>query len=142
MAEPVPVIPLEYERPSSDHQPTRPFLRNSIIFSWITIFLGTIAIWINVETAIVTGPLLFLGGALTIIAAFKPRRLPAITLGASHISVCLTFVILVNAFNWSPADAQVPFAILATAYMVGSCLYSQSMLGFRIVVTRDRRLSD
>src|SRR5215213_10130729 len=111
MADPIPVIPLGYESPSSDHQTIRPFLRNAVVTSWIIVFLGTIAIWIDVQTAMLSGPLLFIAGTLTILAALKPRRYAGITLGASHIAICLAFVILVNAFRWSPADAQAPFSI-------------------------------
>jgi hypothetical protein len=136
MTDPIPVIPLGYERLSSDHQTIRPFLRNTVVASWILVFLGTIAIWINVHTAMVSGPIVFIAGALTILAALKPRRYAGITLGASHLAICLTLVILVNAFRWSPADAQAPFSILSTAYMVASCLYSQAILGLRVVWTR------
>ena len=133
MSDPLPVLPLDYAGPDSSGPPIRPFLRNSILVGCLILLLGTIAIWIQVETVLFSGPALLAWGFVIIIAALKPPRYHAITLGASHIAVCFTFVILVNAFNWSPDDAKWPFALMSTLYAVGSSIYAARILHPRIV---------
>ena len=87
MSEPIPVIPLEYQRPLEGDQCIRPFLRNCVIASWVVVLLGTVAIWINVESVLVSGPTLFIVGAFTAIAAWTRRHYAGITLGSCHIAI-------------------------------------------------------
>ena len=69
-----------------------------------------------VESVLVTGPILFTLGVLALLGgAFNRERWPVV-LGAGHCGVCVLFLLLVNAFHWSPRDAKLPFVVMGAAY--------------------------
>ena len=128
MDDPQPVIPLEYAHSPETTSTLRPFLRSMILLSYLIVFLGTIAIWFEVRSVLISGPVLFIAGLLTCLGALHPRNTRGMTIGAAHLAVCLTFVILVCAFRWSPEVAYVPFGLMAVAYAVGSFVLSIALL--------------
>lgn len=129
---PLPVIPLEYAPP--ENQSSRA-ARILALLDWAAAAsaLGAIFV-IDVESVLVSGPILLVLGVITITCAWRARIWPALVLGASLCAVCLLFVMLVNLLNWPPAKADLPFRWMGAAYVALSAIPT-----FLIFV--DRRIS-
>ena len=104
-----------------DYAPPEPRVRRRwiLILAWlaaVTTLLGTLLIYVEVETVIGSGPALA-GLGLVLLTLGLMRRSPgACLLGALHIAVCLLFFGLVFFNSWGPRQAEVPFRILSPAY--------------------------
>jgi len=118
---PTPVIPLEYEQPLPGATPVGRALRWFVIIAWLVcvIALGLI-VNVDVETVIVTGPLIAILGLMVLLRGLLDRRSAFAIIGAAHIGICLLFVTLVNVWNWSPADATKPFTLMGMAHVLGT----------------------
>lgn len=78
--------------------------------------LGTIAVFVDVESVLFSGPLLLLIGLYLLIAGVMHRLLWLAVTGALHVGICALFFGLVQLLQWSPREAETPFRILSTVY--------------------------
>jgi hypothetical protein len=121
-AGPMSVIALEYEHPAvaAAARPSR-MARVSVIAAWSVCAIAWVLIMaVDVETVIVTGPIIATLGLMILIRGIIERRAPFTVLGASHLGICLLFVVLVNLFRWSPAEATKPFVAMGTVYLIAN----------------------
>jgi hypothetical protein len=118
--EPQPVIPLEYAKPSTSTHDRRWWLaaRVSLLLAGLCLLAGWGLMFMDVETAVVTGPMLALMGVVLVGSGWRLKLMPAMLLGIAHCSICLLFFTLVNVRNWSPSEAAVPFRIMTGMYLV------------------------
>lgn len=121
-AEPIPVIPLEYAKPSTLPRLERRWLvvaQFALVLSAVDVLVGWLLIWmIDAETVLATAPILFLLGLLLIVASWRLRLMVTVMLGLAHCSICLLFTMLVNVQNWGPRQSTTPFTIMAGAYLL------------------------
>ena len=86
--------------------------------------VGTVVAYVvmleEVETVIVSGPLLFLAGAITLFIARTLKYALGIAVGGAQIGICLLFVSLVNILRWGPSAAEGPFKLMSILYMAGA----------------------
>jgi hypothetical protein len=119
MTQPLPVLPLEYAPPpAAGRRPTwRRIGRVGAAAGWLTCLVAWALVLLGlVESVLVTGPIIFTLGLLTLLGgAFNRERWPLI-LGVSHCAICVLFLFLVNAFHWSPRDAKLPFTVIGGVY--------------------------
>ena len=118
MTEPLPVLPLEYAPPPpATRQVWRRIARVCAAGAWpcCAIAWGLVVAGM-VESVLFTGPVIFTLGVLTLLGGAFNRDRWAIMLGAGHCAVCVLFFFLVNAFDWSPRDAKLPFTVMGAAY--------------------------
>jgi hypothetical protein len=116
---PVPVIPLDYADPAPDRR-RRFLLRWSRRAAALALFVCAAA-WValrfvKVESVLITGPILFVLGVLTLVGGVITGHRLFTGLGAMHCAVCVLFVTLVNTQRWSPRDAREPFTWMGLAY--------------------------
>lgn len=90
-----------------------------IAIGWFAciVALGLIII-VDVETVLATGPILFLIGLASIVTGLLANYRRAAIVGASYAGVSLLFFLLVNIFEWSPAQAKWPFIFMGAAFNV------------------------
>ena len=123
MSDPVPVIPLEYAPP--DERPRRLRTWRSVsawclVLSWVCCAAAWgLIVYLEVESVLVTGPILLLLGAALLIGGVVLRRPLTACVGAAHCAVCVLFVALVNLLAWSPSEARWPFTAMGAVYTLG-----------------------
>lgn len=122
MADPVPVIPLEYARPEAA---TSRIWRGIIWTCHLLALLccavaWTLLVFVEVESVVITGAMLFILGVLLLVGGAITRPWRAAGFGAAHVAVCVLFVALVNLRNWSPHEAEAPFTAMGAAYTAGA----------------------
>ena len=119
--EPLAVIPLQYENATAAQ--ARPTKRLGIvaIAAWLAcaVALGLI-VAVDVESVMVTGPVITVLGLLLAVWALLEHRPPFLVAGAAHIAICLLFVVLVNVRQWSPREATLPFTVMGAMHVIGS----------------------
>ncbi|MCA9061775.1 MAG: hypothetical protein KDA96_01870 [Planctomycetaceae bacterium] len=93
-----------------------------IVFSLqlITIVLGTVACLIDVESVVVTGPILTFFGIIVVIVAIRIRLLMGTIYGASGPLISLFVLGVIVLFGLRPAQAQVPVSVIAMVYAMAS----------------------
>ena len=122
MAEPVPVIPLDYAPPADPVAGRRArrwrfVVRACAVLAAATCVAATALIaFASVESVLATGPVLFVVGLLMVVGAFKQDDLFGWVLGLCHCFVCALFLGLVHALGWGPDDAAGPFLAMRIAY--------------------------
>ena len=119
MAEPLPVIPLEYEQPSKAEARSRIWRRINCIAlpaGGGVALAGWLAVLSDVHAVLVAGPVLFSVGVLMVVGGLWRRQPWIWGLGLAHCFVCLLFVALVNLLHWGPQQAAQPFRALAGTY--------------------------
>jgi hypothetical protein len=115
---PIPVIPLDYAKPAEAGR--RRYLRVAEIVSITACVIAwAFLTFVDVESVLVSGPVLFLLGAALFVGGLVHRDRRSVVFGAAHASVCLLFVGLVNLFGWGPSEAKHPFALLGGIYAMG-----------------------
>jgi hypothetical protein len=116
---PVPVIQLDYADPA-------PGRRRQTLLRW-TRYAATLALltaaaawallcFVRVESVVLTGPILFVLGALTLVGGFLTGRTLLIGIGGAHCFICVLFVALVNALRWNPREAHDPFTWMGLVF--------------------------
>jgi hypothetical protein len=117
---PRPVIPLEYAQPTTVKRARWWWLasRWGVVLSGLCLFVGWVLMFVDVETVIVTGPILFLFGLTLALSGWRLKLMPAAMLGIGHCSICVLFFTLVNVRGWSPREAELPFQMMAGLYLV------------------------
>jgi hypothetical protein len=126
-AEPMPVIPLEYEHYDDTAARTRLGTRAQrlLIVAWAACAAGWAAlVLIETETVVISGPVIaLLGVAMTVTGSRAGRRAYA-WVGLSHVVICALFVTLVNLLTWSPQEAHLPFAVIGAIHVIATGLPS------------------
>jgi hypothetical protein len=136
MSEPIPVLPLEYEQVDATRAHAGRWLRLLVVLSSAACAVATALIpVVDVETVIISGPVIFVMGAAILIAAMRVRSPWHAVLGAGHCAICLLFFMFANWMGWGPPEARVPFAIMGLAYTLLSGVASFWL----ILRTRPRR---
>lgn len=77
-------------------------------------------VWVDVESVLFTGPILFALGMAKVIMA-RPTRCDydsAFVLGLGEAAVCTIFVGTVNLFSLSPRTARMPFTLMGLLYLL------------------------
>lgn len=117
-AAPVPVLPLEYAPPASiAGRVWRRIVLVCLALGLLTCVVGVIVILAyDVESVVVTGPVLFVIGMLTLLGDLLTRKGVAAIVGGAHCGICLLFFLLVNLLQWSPNEAHSPFLVMGTIY--------------------------
>jgi hypothetical protein len=122
---PLPVLPLEYAKPTTLPQRRRwvVWARVLLVLAAADLVVGWLLIPIvHAETVIVTAPILFVLGLGLIVTSWRVKLLIGAILGLAHCSLCLLFTMLVNARDWSPSDATLPFTIMGGVYTLAIAL--------------------
>jgi hypothetical protein len=130
MAQPVPVIALEYEHPqvAAAARPSRK-ARVTVMAAWLVCALSWLLIvGVDVHSVLITGPVIAVLGLMIAIRGIIERRPRFTVLGAAHVGICLLFVVLVNLFRWSPGDAKTHFAVMGAIHVVASGVASYWIL--------------
>lgn len=92
--------------------------RRTLVASWFCCAMAWLLIvLVDIESVLVTGPLIFLMGAILILLSRNPRFVRGMALGFCHIFVCLLFFGLVQVFHWRPGQAHAPFALMGLCYV-------------------------
>ncbi|MBP7937183.1 MAG: hypothetical protein KA354_21270 [Phycisphaerae bacterium] len=93
--------------------------RGLIALGWFTCMIawGLIAL-VDVESVLVTGPILLLVGLLSVIAGLLAKYSRAVVVGACYAGVSLLFFLLVVIFDWGPGEAKEPFLWMGAAFIV------------------------
>lgn len=103
--------------------------------------VGTVTIFIEVESVVVTGPVLVLGAILLMIYAATYCRPSLLMFAASHAVICFLFFGLVYLNQWGPRAAEPPFRVLSVGWTILSGLWTAS-LGWHWSHDRPWPLSD
>jgi hypothetical protein len=120
MADPLPVIPLEYAPADTSARKFRMALRVCQALAIAVCAVAFTLLFVDVESVLVTGPLIFVLGAALVVMGGKVRDWARFGIGAAHVGVCVLFVFLVNLLHWSPGDADVPFKWMGGFYLAGA----------------------
>ena len=119
-AAPIPVLPLEYAPPNPGAGRTwRWVSRVCVATAWPVCLVAMGALLAKTESVVITGPVLFTLGLLALLGGVFTRDFVMATIGAAHCFVCVLFVLLVNAFRWSPDEARAPFLVMGSVYSLG-----------------------
>lgn len=92
--------------------------------------------WYDVESVLLTGPLLLAFGLLTVSIGLAVRSWWAMAVGLAHIGTCALLFWLVIQFSWSPGEAREPFMGIGAIYLV--TVASFSALAWRQVRRQQR----
>ena len=113
-----PTLTLDYAAPTTDkHRLSRRAAR------WLIALCGLIAVaalallLYDVETVVLTGPLLFLLACVGLVPAIRAGGVVPLTIFVAHAAICLLFVALVNLRGWGPSDAGPPFKVMGGLYV-------------------------
>ena len=141
--DPKPVIPLEYAAPTTVRRERFWWTaaRVCVALSAVCLFVGWVLLFVDVETVVVTGPILLLCGLALVVSASRLRMMPVTLLGIGHCSICVLFFTLVNVRNWSPGEAAIPFRVMAGAYLMFVTLPASSLALLYMHVKGSSRLS-
>jgi hypothetical protein len=132
--EPLPVIPLAYAVPDDSARRFRMALRVCEALGLAVCAIAFTLLFAEVESVLVTGPLIALIGSAMVGMAVHRRDWPRVGLGAGHIGVCVLLIALVNLLHWSPGEAEMPFKWIGGCYLTATACASVALL-FRALKT-------
>src|SRR5512133_3736269 len=81
------------------------------VAAWFVMFL-------EVETVVVSGPILFLVGVVIIIGSRRLSFRLGVLIGVAQVLIVLLFDGLVIVLNWGPSAAEKPFRIMGAIYVL------------------------
>lgn len=117
--EAVRVIPLEYAPPEENPSKTRILICWSVLIGWLcAVVAWVLIVAVDVESVMITGPILTLIGLTIAIAAGRLRAVWPLIVGLSHIAICVLFVVMINIWNLNPRSAYAPFTVVGAIYCV------------------------
>jgi hypothetical protein len=102
----------EYERASRLR-----FARGSISALGVVYILSFGLSLINIESVMGTGVLLSFVGVLAARGSFRCGASAGVVAGALAVVLSLSLFVAVNAYGWSPSEAEMPFAIIGGVAM-------------------------
>jgi hypothetical protein len=122
MTDPIPVLPLEYAPPMPPvHTKWRRIARVCALIAWpCCVVAWGLILSGRVETVLFTGPVIFILGVLTLLGGVFNRDRWFVVVGGGHCAVCVLFLVLVNAFHWSPREARFPFMCIGAVYTLAA----------------------
>jgi hypothetical protein len=127
---PIPVLPLEYAPPApAGGRWWRRIAFICLAVAWPLCLIALGAILYETESVVITGPILFTLGVLALLGGLFTRHRLVVALGAAHCGICLLFLLLVNAMEWSPDEAHVPFLVMGTVYTLALAVPTAIALG-------------
>ena len=89
--------------------------------AWLVRLVGAVLIiFYEVESVIVTGPILLLLGVFLFGLGVRCRYYRAAIIGAADCLICFLFFGLVWTLSWSPTQATVPFGFMSAIYLLGT----------------------
>ena len=91
----------------------RPHKKFVVLFALIATVLIVI---IDVESVLVTGPIIFVAGAAMIYWGAKHRSTIHVILGGFHCAICLLCFVLAFVFHFGPQEATKPFGFIGMVY--------------------------
>jgi hypothetical protein len=106
-------------RPDSSGRLAR-LLRLAMVAAAIDGIVAWLLLFVEVESVLVTGPILCVLGAILVLGSLPIRFRQGWILGAIHCGICGLLVILVNTLNWGPGHAKIPFINIGAIYLVGT----------------------
>ena len=137
-AEPIPVLPLEYENRADTAARLRWRLTRSqwlLASAWAACLVAWgLIVSLDVQTVVVTGPVIALLGLATAFTGLRIGRRAYQWIGAADVAICVLFVTLVNWLSWSPRDATLPFTVMGAMHVIGTGIVTA-----RIIVPALRR---
>ena len=115
-----PEVPFEVVR---EHAPRGAYfwVRSFIIMQMLVAVVGTAAAFVDVETIVITGPILSIFGVFGIIACARKRYNFGVWIGASGPAICLAIFLIIQLFSWGPSEAQEPVPPIGAFYMAILC---------------------
>jgi hypothetical protein len=116
--ETLPVIPLAYALP--DAAAPRRFRVAVRVLEAVGLAVCVSAfalLFVEVEFVLFTGPLIAAIGSAMVGMAVYRRDWARVGLGAGHVGICVLFITLVNALNWGPNVAELPFKWMGGCYL-------------------------
>lgn len=90
------------------------------IVQLLSIFIAAIAVFIEIETILVSGLVVSILGAITAYLSYRCKNLLGIFWGSSAILISLVTFFRIFISGWSPAEAAVPIACLILGYVVSA----------------------
>ena len=98
------------------------WIRSFIILQMLVAVVGTAAAFVDVETIVITGPILSIFGIFGTIACVRKRYNFGVWIGASGPAICLAIFLIIQLFNWGPTEAQEPVPLIGAVYMAILCV--------------------
>jgi hypothetical protein len=93
----MPVIPLQYAPASESAADADHRLRWWVVAAWLACAIAwVLIIAVDVESVIVSGPVIFLIGGWILYRAIRLRSPAHAVLGSTHCAICMLFVMLVQ----------------------------------------------
>ena len=90
----------------------------TLVVGWVACLVALLLIiFVDVESVVGTGPVIFLLGLGTIFVGIRVRHPATWLLGLTHCAICVLFTALVNGLRWGPSDATTPFTIMGLVYV-------------------------
>jgi len=119
MADPVPVIPLQYATAETRGRRVSAVFVACVAGGWLACGATWLLIWLwDIKVVLVAGPLIFAAGLAGLAGGLRARAAWLLAAGTAHCSVCALFVALVNLLDWGPHQAREPFLLMGAAYCV------------------------
>ncbi len=100
-----------------------------VVLQWLGLLIATGLAVCNIETIVVSGPILSLTGFGIAAASFRSYRVAGFYVGLSAPTVAVCCFSIICGLEWSPSDAQWPIASLLVLY----CLISLSPSVYALV---------
>jgi hypothetical protein len=92
-----------------------------IVLAWIDCVIGCFLIHnVDIESIVVTGPILAMLGAATIMAGVVASRWRACVIGLAHVALCTFIFLLIVLLDWGPPQAHRPVLLMSAIYTAGS----------------------
>ncbi len=79
--------------------------------------MAWVLIFVDVESVVVTGPIIVIAGVVMIVCGCKVHFWAAAVIGVMHVSIALLYVSLVNLLGWGPDEAKLPFMQMGAVYL-------------------------
>lgn len=98
------------------HGPVPRWLRPLLALMVLFLVGGTLAAWVDVESILVSGPMLFLIGVFLTVSARRRRDMPVRLVAGGSLAFPVFCVLLINLCGWGPSEAQQPISVLCLAF--------------------------
>jgi hypothetical protein len=98
------------------------WVRSFIVLQMLVAVVGTAAAFVDVETIVITGPILSIFGIFGGIACVRKRYGFGALIGASGPVICLAIFLIIQLFSWGPSEAQEPVPLIGAVYMAILCV--------------------
>ncbi len=110
----------------------RPVVIWGLLIAWLAwgaCAVAEVLLLHEVESVMVTGPVIFILGLFVITLALIGRYRLLAMIGLADTLICVLFFTLVQVLTWGPGDAYAPFAVLGAIYVA-------SLLPIMLTATR------